>query len=84
MFICDNPGAEQRTVISGIVRVTPKYTIKFKLCELDGVYTSEVIWDPHPPSSTKHRALARKLDAALMPCLTEIPELGILPDRSGV
>lgn len=84
MTIYDTPRADNSVVISGFICVTPKYAIEFEIYELNGVYAGKVIWDPHMPSSTKQKALASKIDAALIPCLTEILELGILLERSGV
>jgi hypothetical protein len=84
MTIYDTPSADNSAVLSGFISVTPKYAIEFEIYELNGVYAGEVIWDPHMPSSTKQKALARKIDAALIPCLTEILQLGVLLERSSV
>jgi hypothetical protein len=84
MLLYDTLGADQRAVISGNIRVTSKYTIKFKIYELYGDYAGVVIWDPHLPSSTKQKALARKIDAALMPCLAKILKLGGMLERGDV
>ena len=84
MLISDIPGADQRAVMHGSVRVTPKYTVEITLYHFDGVYAIEVIWDPHLPSPAKQKALARKIDAALTPYLAKALELGGLLERGDV
>ena len=53
MLIADVPGAEQRIVMRGTARMTPKYSFEIKLYDFDGTYATECVWAPHQPSSTK-------------------------------
>lgn len=76
MLIADIPGASQRAVMCGRVRVTSKYIMEITLYDFDGVYPVEVLWDPHLPSPAKQKALTRKIDEALTPYLTKALELG--------
>lgn len=46
MLIADIPGARQRAVMRRRARITPKYSVEITLYDFDGIYLSEVIWDP--------------------------------------
>ena len=76
MHIADIPGASQRAVLRGRARITPKYSVEITLYDFDGSYPIEVIWDPHLPSPAKQKALASKIDAALVPYYVKLFELG--------
>ena len=78
MLIADIPGASERVVARSRVRITPKYILEISLYDFDGVYPIEVIWDPHLPSPTKQKSLARKVDVALIPYYEKVLELGSL------
>ncbi|MBC2652363.1 hypothetical protein [Novosphingobium aerophilum] len=80
MRIADIPGASQRAVMRGRVRVTSKYHIEITLYDFDGVFPVEVIWDPRLPSPAKQQALARKVDVALAPYCAKVLQLGRLLD----
>jgi hypothetical protein len=67
MLVADIPGARQRAVMRGRARITPKYSVEITLYDFDDVYLNEVIWAPHLPSPGKQKALAHKINAALLP-----------------
>jgi hypothetical protein len=72
MRIAEIPGARQRAVMRGRARITPKYILEITLYDFDGIYTTEVIWDPHLPSPARQQALARKVDTALAPYFMKV------------
>jgi hypothetical protein len=76
MLLAEIPGASERVVMRGRAHITPKYTIAITLYDYEGVYPIEVIWDPHLPSPTKQKSLARKVDAALEPYHLKVLQLG--------
>ena len=82
MLIADVPGAEQRIVMHGTARVTPKYTVEITLYDFDGTYPTECVWDPHLPSPTKMKKLSRKIDAALERFLLKALQVGGLIEES--
>ena len=67
MLFADLPGAHLCAVMRARTRITPKYSIEITLYDFDGVYPIEVIWDPCLPSLAKQKALAHKINAALVP-----------------
>jgi hypothetical protein len=80
MKIADIPGAGQRVVMRGRVRMTAKYTIEISLYDFDGVYANEVLWTPYLPSPARRKMLASKVDAALAPYFARALQLGGLLD----
>ena len=76
MTIADIHGARQRVVMRDRARITPKYTIEITLYDFDGVYATEVIWNPYLPSAAKQKALARKVDLALAPYYAKVLQQG--------
>ena len=70
------PGADERAVMRGCARITPKYAVEITLYDFSGVYPIEVIWDPNLPSATKQKKLADKVNAALQPYALKALELG--------
>jgi hypothetical protein len=83
MLIADVPGAEQRIVMRGTARMTPKYTVEITLYDFDGTYATECVWAPHQPSSTKMQKLSKKIDAVLAPFFLRALELGGLIEQEG-
>ncbi len=83
MLIADVPGAEQRIVMRGTARMTPKYSFEIKLYDFDGTYATECVWAPHQPSSTKMKKLSKKVDTVLEPFLLRALELGSLLEEEG-
>ncbi len=72
MLFADIPGANERAMMRGRARITPKYILEITLYDFDGVYATEVIWDPYLPSPAKQKALARKVDVALAPYFLKV------------
>lgn len=72
MSIAEIPGARQRAVMRDRARITPKYTIEITLYDFDGVYATEVIWNPYLPSPAKQKVLAQKVDLALAPYYAKV------------
>ena len=67
MQFADIPGAGRCAIMRRRARITHKYSVEITLYDFDGVYLTEVIWDPHLPSPSKQKALAHKINAALVP-----------------
>jgi hypothetical protein len=81
MTIANIPGADQRVVMRGRVRMTAKYTIEISLYDFGGVYANEVLWAPYRPSPARQKMLASKIDAALAPYFAKAFQLGGLLER---
>jgi hypothetical protein len=75
MKIADIPGARQRAIMRGRARITHKYSVEITLYDFEGVYPIEVIWTPHLPSPSKQKALAHKIDTALVPFAAKVLEI---------
>lgn len=67
MQFADISGAGRCAIMRGRARITHKYSVEITLYDFDGVYLTEVIWAPHLPSPSKQKALANKVNAALVP-----------------
>ena len=80
MTFANIPGADQRVVMRGRVRMTAKYTVEICLYDFDGVYANEVLWTPYLPSPARRKMLASKVDAALAPYFAKALQLGGLLD----
>ena len=75
MTFANIPGAEHRAIMRRRARIAPKYSVEITLYDFDGVFQTEVIWDPHLPSPSKLRKLASKIDAVLEPFHTKVFEI---------